>query len=212
MSPPQAFEPPHGVKRGAAEQLDNEQRLTKRLSLLQLDRSGTAHVPVPVTTRPATDRTTPPAPTNDAMQVDDTKYRVYIANLDDELSGDESADGGGGGGGGGDRARDGEEKIVFLPDVEERLTRIPRSVLLHRPTEAAQHRELVLYGVPNSLSVPQEEDNVRRAIIESRARAQEKDVQSAPESAAAGPGPSLDLPLGPVFSSMGDDPDAMDLG
>lgn len=96
------------------------------------------------------------------MQVDDTKDRVYVHNLDDEISDIESE----------------EERLVFLPDIERRLGKIPKSVLLG---EGYPHtgNEMVLYRVPTSLTVPEDQDNVRKAIIESRARAREKQVQDA---------------------------------
>jgi len=99
------------------------------------------------------------------MQLDDSKNKVYIYNIDDELSGTESE----------------EEKLIFLPDIEQRLTKIPKSVLINgeRPVTSG---EIVLYNVPQSLSVPQERDNVRRAIIETRARARELQLKVAKDA------------------------------
>lgn len=91
------------------------------------------------------------------MQVDETRDRVYIRNLDDELADVESE----------------EEKLVFLPDIEKKLSRLPKSVLLGE-CHPSTGTEVVLYGVPASLSVPEEQDKVRKAIIESRARVREK--------------------------------------
>ena len=92
------------------------------------------------------------------MQLDDTRYRVYISNLDDELSSDDAKD----------------ENIVFLPQVEKRLTKIPRSVMASSsPPVTSTNQELVLYRVPTSSSYPEESDSVRRVIMETRARAQE---------------------------------------
>ena len=96
------------------------------------------------------------------MQMDDTKDKVYIYNLDDEL-----------------RAVDeDEEKLVFLPDIERKLNKIPES-LLRGHGQPLANSEVVLYQVPSSLSVPEEQDNVRKAIIESRARAREKQLDEA---------------------------------
>jgi hypothetical protein len=100
---------------------------------------------------------------DDQMRLDDTPNKVYIYNLDDELSDSESEDG----------------KIIFLPDIEKRLldTRIPASVLANKDGELAgrnMRNELVLYNVPTSLTVPEDRDSVRKAIIETRARAREK--------------------------------------
>ncbi len=101
----------------------------------------------------------------DSMQLDDSKNKVYIYNIDDELSGTESE----------------EEKLIFLPDIEQRLTKIPKSVLINgeRPVTSG---EIVLYNVPQSLSVPQERDDVRRAIIETRARARELQLKVAKDA------------------------------
>ena len=96
----------------------------------------------------------------ESMQVDNTKDRVFIHNLDDEISEAESE----------------EEKLVFLPDIEKKLGKLPKSVLLsesHPSTATA----MVLYSVPTSLSIPEGQDKVRKAIIESRARAMEKQIQ-----------------------------------
>ena len=104
-------------------------------------------------------------PDNDSMQLDNTANKVYIYNLDDELSdSDSSSD---------------ENKLIFLPDIEKRLrnTRIPPRVLANSEGELAGrnlHTDLVLYNVPSSLSVPEDRDSVRKAIIETRARAREK--------------------------------------
>lgn len=96
------------------------------------------------------------------MQVDDTKDRIFIHNLDYELANVDSE----------------EERLVFLPDIEKKLGKIPKSVLLGESYPSAGN-EMVLYGVPTSLSVPQEHDKVRKAIIESRARAREKQIHDA---------------------------------
>jgi hypothetical protein len=100
---------------------------------------------------------------DDQMRLDDTPNKVYIYNLDDELSDSDAEEG----------------KIIFLPDIEKRLldTRIPPSVLANKDGELAGRNirnELVLYNVPTSLTVPAERDSVRKAIIEARARVREK--------------------------------------
>lgn len=149
---------------------------------------------------------------SESMQLDDTKDRVYIHNLDDELA-DIDSD---------------EEKLVFLPDIEKKLDmvgRIPKSVLLGE-AHPSTGNEMVLYSVPTSLSVPEEQDKVRKAIIESRARAREKPLHGA--EAEGGPARRVDggdgngKPVG--VNNMGhvvaadqvmgieEDEDAMDLG
>ena len=91
------------------------------------------------------------------MQIDDTKEKIYIYNLDQEIANIESEEG----------------KLVFLPDIEKKLGKIPRSVLTTK-AQPVTSSEMILYNVPSSLSVPREQDNVRKAIIETRARAREK--------------------------------------
>ena len=132
------------------------------------------------------------------MQLDDTKDKIYIYNLDDELR----------------AVNEDEEQLVFLPDIERKLNKIPKSVLQDHPTTNSQ---VVLYQVPSSLSIPEHQDNVRKAIIESRARLREKQAEEAtPEHN----GNSTTLPPVDDVGQFGhgtavpveDDEDAMDLG
>jgi hypothetical protein len=90
------------------------------------------------------------------MNVDETRDKVYIGNIDDEISDAESEG----------------EKLVFLSDIEKRLTKIPKSVLTGK-SETHKGNELVLYGVPEAISIPREQDNVRKAFLESRERARQ---------------------------------------
>jgi hypothetical protein len=102
---------------------------------------------------------------DDAMQVDDTKDRVYIHNLDEEIANIE--------------AEEGADKLVFLPDIEKKLKGLTDRVL--NGAEVAprvQGNELVLYNIPVSLSVPVEHDSVRKAILESRARTRDSQQQA----------------------------------
>lgn len=137
------------------------------------------------------------------MQLDDTKHRVYIHNLDDELADIESD----------------EEKLVFLPDIEKKLNAIPRHILVGEKNDS--HQELVLYNLPPSLSVPIEQDNVRKAILEARERA--KDKAALASSAADGTPPEDQIETAHGYDSPDygldedtndmeeDDDDAMDL-
>jgi len=137
------------------------------------------------------------------MQVDDTRDRVYIRNLDDELEDIESE----------------EEKLIFLPDIEKKLGEIPKSVLLGE-SQASTGSEIVLYGVPTSLSIPEEQDKVRKAIIESRARAREKQIHDAEDPqvngvmhvGTANPLPDSNRASAHQVTNMKEDEDAMDLG
>ena len=137
------------------------------------------------------------------MHLDDSRDRVYIKDLEEEVADIESE----------------EEKLIFLPDIEKRLAKIPKSVLTG-PGKPQTRNEIVLYSVPNSLSIPREQDKVRKAIIETRARARENQAQW-PEVRAERDGLSgtpdwSPKPLGDNINStsiaMDEDSDAMDLG
>jgi len=206
-------------KKRKAETQDNE-RLSKRLSLLNLEANGQKlYVPVEQPTAPNHTKLPAQPQDDDVMHVDDTKYKVYIYNIDDELSDSESSD---------------DSKLVFLPDIEKHLldTRIPRSILANSEGELAGNNQLVLYNIPTSLTVPEAQDSVRKAIIETRARArakhdqkQETDIpeaQTLPYTPIGRPSDTVQYPNGmiegfvpdvPVVpESLDDDPDAMDLG
>lgn len=99
------------------------------------------------------------------MELESTRDRVFIHNLDQELS----------------EIDDEGERLIFLPDIERKLARIPKSVLTGH-SQPITGNEVVLYNVPSSLSIPREKDNVRRAILETRARAREKQVQEFKEA------------------------------
>lgn len=197
-----------GIKRSADDSLDDEQRFTKRFNLLNLlDRDGSKlYIPV----APKTHSRPPPSSsrTNNSnqdehMQLDDTKDRVYIHDLEEELADIESD----------------EEKLIFLPDIEKKLSRIPQHVLTGSRPEVQEHQELVLYSVPSSLSVPAEKDTVRKAIVEARQRAREKSARemeeatqrrnmhdhNEPETAHGFSAEEYDI-------QEADDPDAMDMG
>ncbi|CAD0091231.1 unnamed protein product [Aureobasidium mustum] len=216
-----------GLKRTADDSFDDDNRFAKRFNLLNL---GSLHsvltadltptdlasfcaannndkLYIPVSARPQLQTTlTRPPPTEEHMQLDDTKDRVYIHNLDDELADIESD----------------EEKLIFLPDIEKKLNAIPRHILLGEKKDS--HQELVLYNLPPSLSVPIERDNVRKAILEARERAKEKAAiaPSLSSSPADGTPPedqietahgydSPDYGLDEDTNDMEEDDDAMDL-
>lgn len=137
------------------------------------------------------------------MQLDNTKETIYIYNLDQELSDVESE----------------EEKLVFLPDIEKKLAKIPQSVLTSQSQPVSS--EMILYSVPASLSVPREQDKVRKAIIETRARARDKQVQDAKDLASQNTSASdmtngvrsdMDYSGHTDWNVMNDDENAMDIG
>ncbi|KAL5380006.1 hypothetical protein DPSP01_008045 [Paraphaeosphaeria sporulosa] len=170
----------HGKKRAADGQLESEQRLSKRFDLLNLDngtrlylpvasssdaaltpgqRARQAAEPVPVPAAPKTERKRPrPPPPDDCMQVEDTPHRVYIADLDAELSDIESD----------------EDNPIFLQDIEKHLAKIPKHVLTGPEPKPTKDNQLILYNVPSSLTVPEAQDSVRKAIVEARGRIRER--------------------------------------
>ena len=97
------------------------------------------------------------------MQVDDTRDKVFIHDLDAELENIESD----------------EDKLIFLPDIEKRLSKIPKQVLGGSQDDDHDNQELVLYSLPKSLTVDEGHDSVRKAIVEARQRAREKAVEDA---------------------------------
>lgn len=133
------------------------------------------------------------------MQLDDSKHKVYIYNIDDELSSDSETDDPG--------------KLVFLPDIEKHLraNRIPPAVLANSEGELAG-MQLVLYSDPKSLTVPEDRDSVRKAIIESRRRTREQQrlEREGKTNALSIDGDSTsDAIVHHTFTD--DDPDAMDV-
>lgn len=120
------------------------QPLAKRFGRLRIDNS----VPISARTNPKGCES-PSQP--DTMLLDDTQHTTYIHNLEQEL------------------AEIDTPGLVFAPFAEKVLS-VPQSVLYTKPSGT----ELVLYTEPCSLTVPKDKDNVRKAILESRARARER--------------------------------------
>lgn len=130
------------------------------------------------------------------MEVDNV---VFIRDLDEEIDEVEDDDGG----------------LVFLPDIEKRLTRIPYNLTgnVDANLTPSNSTALVLYSVPTSLSVSEEKDNVRRIIAEARNRVRLKQADetlalSALERDLEGNGTSVNPETQDGFL---DDPDAMDI-
>ncbi|KIW56167.1 hypothetical protein PV05_04846 [Exophiala xenobiotica] len=102
------------------------------------------------------------------MTVDETPHRVIITNLAHEIAqieADEAA----------------ASQTVFLPDIDKKVSAIPQRFLQSHPPQNASppltlntNTALVLYRDPTSITVPEEEDAVRKAIIAARTRAREK--------------------------------------
>ena len=223
-----------GIKRRPTDELDGEQRLSKRFDLLNLGTAIHSHPKASmlqfesalthfatlenggkqyIGVHPSDGSTEKRRPQrtneddNGHMQVEDTKDKIYIYDLDKELEEIESD----------------EDRPVFLADIEKHLLKLPKSVLLGDDVKAAASKQMVLYRVPTSLSVPEDKDSVRRAIIETRRRAQENLPLTIPEPAVAVP-PLTDkssvhgqangvVGAGAANGVNADyDPDAMDIG
>ncbi|CAI6331499.1 unnamed protein product [Periconia digitata] len=141
---------------------------------------------------------TPRAAEDEFMQIDPTPHKLYIHDLNAELSDDLSSD---------------DETPIFLSDIERHLSKIPRHVLLAGTATSDLHRDphpavpeptpdnqVVLYNVPSSLSVPQERDSVRMAIVEARARVRERQAGGA----GAGAGAEISPAPAPAMASTND--------
>lgn len=100
---------------------------------------------------------------DDSMQVDDTRDRVYVHDLDAELADVDTE----------------ERGLVFLPDIEQYFSKLPKQVLAQKKDNDHEGQELVLYSVPKSLTVEEDRDSVRKAILEARQRARDKAAEDA---------------------------------
>lgn len=202
----------HGLKRHAAEEPEGEQRITKRLARMRIGQDeqngilphasthyAIPHHPQPIISSPA------PIPcgasADDLMPLDDTKDKVYIHDLESEIAQIEAE----------------EPKGLFLPDIDRKISAIPQQLLQSQISNA--NTQMVLYQVPSSISVPEEQDHVRKAIIATRARAREKQAREAEETQKKNEEHfnDNDHTNGMVTDRVGEqpedyDPDAMELG
>ncbi|CZT19479.1 uncharacterized protein RCC_05330 [Ramularia collo-cygni] len=202
-----------GVKRPAEESLDQD-RFNKRFNLsltLGVANGPTNHY-IPVAS-------TPPSPENRAlrsasnnddsiMQVDETRDRVFVYDLDAELADVDTE----------------ERGLVFLPDIEQYFSKLPKQVVAHKKDNDHEGQELVLYRVPKSLTVDEGRDSVRKAILDARQRAREKAAEEARQhdmNARYGPDGSAEVTEtahgytagygDAVEQEQSQDPDAMDV-
>lgn len=139
----------HGRKRPAEEELD-DQPLTKKFGRLQI--GPLAGLPL-LECREGQARTVPNIHRpSDAMILDDTDTTLYIHNLEQELAETEILDG----------------AFTILPGIEDRLS---LTNILVANDSKRPCTDVVLYREPESLSIPKDKDQVRRALIETRERA-----------------------------------------
>ncbi|EER42380.1 conserved hypothetical protein [Histoplasma capsulatum H143] len=170
-----------GKKRPAGEELEGEQRrLAKKFGLMHIAPSISIPPPIPRTPLNNQDdshSTSPPvlqpqypkpvapatAPVDEFMQIDETKHRVYIHDLDREIAEIETQE---------------KNDTPFLRDIEKRVMCVPKSVLGASSdsshTIPSANNALVLYRPPSSLSVPKPQDGVPMAVIEATEQAHAK--------------------------------------
>ncbi|RKF58054.1 hypothetical protein OnM2_070039 [Erysiphe neolycopersici] len=152
-----------------AENYENNERLSKRLSLLNLERSGHKLInpPQPSIVHNQNQNShvvTLPSTNCDLMQIEDTQNKVFIHDLEAEIL----------------EAQSEEAKLVIHPEIEKHLRDIRFSPIFIAPTSIShEDKQLVLYNEPGSITIPEEFDSVKRIILETRSRIREKqDLQN----------------------------------
>jgi len=215
-------------KRGAEEEFETQSKISTHFKKLRINNAPLPSRPEPVggvSLCPHSHNTDPRAPTcqnhrdsppsirsasaaDDFMPVDDTPHRIVIHDLDAELAQIEA---------------DEEQSRAFLmPDVDKKVTAIPQRLLQSRTAQTENRTTaLVLYQEPTSITVPEEEDAVRRAVMAARARVRERQTQKHREEAMMkntdpklhGQGEAeLDDSMSDAISQRGeDDADAMEI-
>ncbi|OJJ46324.1 hypothetical protein ASPZODRAFT_133361 [Penicilliopsis zonata CBS 506.65] len=172
----------NGKKRSAEYDLEGDQPLAKKFGHLQLVDSKR---PPPRNDHPSKASL---IESNERMLLDDTKDTIYIHDLEQEIRDIEAQ----------------EQYITFcLPNIKD-VASVPKSILTN---SSKKNNELVLYREPASLTVPQEHDNVRRAIIESRARARAKQSERSESNQAAASGDATAQPDSVKSNVMSNDSD-----
>lgn len=141
------------------------------------------------------------------MDVEDTKHRIYVSNLEHEIREIE-------------KEEKKKKKNLLLPGIEK-LVCNPRSLYIKPPEPPGN--ELVLYRVPASISIPEEHDSVKRALSDARDRAAKRLVESGRKQSELEASqkndekePANEVPLSPDIvdddeSMESSDYDAMDL-
>lgn len=112
-------------------------------------------------------RNQPPA-AEERMDVDNV---IYISDLDSSSSSDNE---------------DERDRVAFHPELAKKLAKIPYTLANDSsssspksfPSPPSTSTDLVLYRVPTSITVPEQKDSVRRAIIEARERARQKQANA----------------------------------
>jgi hypothetical protein len=201
----------HSSKRRAEEEPEGDHPITKRLARMRIGqekqealREGALpyYQDRPHLQPSFTSPVHPPngSSPDDLMFVDDTKDKVYIRDLESEIAQIEAE----------------EPRGIFLPDIDRKISAIPQQLLQNQVNNA--NTQMVLYQVPSSISVPEEQDHVRKAIIATRARARKEQARKAEahkkdeEHVPLGNVVNGFVPAGIGEEQVEDDHDAMDLG
>ncbi|OAG40969.1 hypothetical protein AYO21_04811 [Fonsecaea monophora] len=110
----------------------------------------------------------------DFMTIDDTPHRIIIHDLESEIAQIEAEEAA-------------QNATIFLSDIDKKVSSVPQKLLQSRNLDRLPqpvglppenlNTALVLYRDPSSISVPEEDDVVRKTIIEARRRAREKTAE-----------------------------------
>jgi len=135
------------------------------------------------------------------MPIDETPTRVVIHDLQSEIESIE--------------ADEAANRPIFFRNIDKKVSAIPQHLLQSKDLITTPNNQLILYKDPRSIFVPEEEDAVRRSIIEARVRLREKqakDWEQNTTTLAEESGKSADAAHGNMQDDDYDDPDAMDIG
>jgi len=192
---------PHGLKRKASSQedeLENQSLISttfKKLRLSKSTRHSTprAHVlrsepddanpsaavdlpPVGASYRHVMPSDVPSAPysnygghdEDDSMRVDDTADRIWVHDLDAEIAEIEA-----------EEAKEREAERIKLSEAGIQYAKIPDHLWKqnNHANDPASNMQMILYQDPISISVPAEDDAVRKTIVEARKRIRENQPQ-----------------------------------
>lgn len=106
------------------------------------------------------------AANDDMMPVDDTANRIWVNDLNAEIAEIEAAE---------------AQERLLLSEAGKEYSKIPEHLLRKNPNaftdSAAANMQVILYRDPISISVPEEEDAVRKTITEARQRMRERQAE-----------------------------------
>ncbi|KAK2735760.1 hypothetical protein FQN57_001140 [Myotisia sp. PD_48] len=174
-------------KRPAEEALEGERRrLERKFDRLQLDGPSIRDEHAGSVSAEGT-----PQPLNgddNGMQVDDTKTRVYITNLNAEIAEIEKEEAT-------------RHAVDLMPDVEKRMMAIPKSVLSHKSADSERrNNEMVLYR-PFSFTVYPKEENAAKEKDTAKGVVDETVFKSSPASPSSLPRMVIDKNYADVWGT-----------